>query len=111
MNNWDECLVDSATTHTIIRNKKYFTYLKLTKANVNTISDTTNLIDGSRRANILLPNGTKLQINDALYSSNSRRNLLSFKDIRLNQYHIETTNEGNIEYLCITSVYHARNRY
>jgi transposase InsO family protein len=52
----------------------------------------------------LLPNGTKLQINDALYSSNSRRNLLSFKDIRLNQYHIETTNEGNIEYLCITSV-------
>ena len=111
MNDGDECLVDSATTHTILRNKKYFTHLKLAKANVNTISDTTNLIDGSRRANILLPNGTKLQINDALYSSNSRRNLLSFKDIRLNQYHIETTNEGNIEYLCITSVYHARSRY
>jgi hypothetical protein len=98
------CLVDSVQRIQYFETKNIFTHLKLAKANVNTISGTTNLIDGSGRANILLPNGTKLQINDALYSSNSRRNLLSFKDIRLNQYHIETTNEGNIEYLCITSV-------
>ncbi|KAI5313554.1 hypothetical protein L3X38_042730 [Prunus dulcis] len=51
----------------------------------------------------MLPNGTILSIQDALYSSNSRRNLLSFKDIHLNGYHIETKNEGNVEYLCITS--------
>ncbi|BBG94674.1 transposable element gene [Prunus dulcis] len=62
-----------------------------------------NLIEGSGRAQIMLPNGTILSIPDALYSSNSRRNLLSFKDIRLNGYHVETKKEENMEYLCITS--------
>ena len=54
------------------------------------------LIEGSRRAIIILPNGTKLCIDDALYSSKSRRNLLSY-----NGYHIETNNE---EFLYITSI-------
>ena len=43
----------------------------------------------------MLPKGTKLCIDDALYSSKSSRNLLSFKDIRYNGYHIETNNEGS----------------
>ena len=51
-----------------------------------------------------MPNGTKLNIEDALYSSRSKRNLLSFKDIRRNGYHIETKNENDIEYLYITSI-------
>jgi hypothetical protein len=34
----DLCLVDSCTTHTILRDKKYFQYLILNKASVNTIS-------------------------------------------------------------------------
>ena len=63
----------------------------------------TNLIEGSRRANIMLPNGAKLQINDVLYSSRSSKNLLNFKDIRQNGYHIETSSEGNSEFLYITS--------
>ena len=47
----------------------------------------------------MLPKGTKLCIDDALYSSKSRRNLLNF-----NGYHIETNNEGNEEFLYITSI-------
>ncbi|KAI5321948.1 hypothetical protein L3X38_031020 [Prunus dulcis] len=62
-----------------------------------------DLIEGSGIAQIMFPNGTILSIPDALYSSNSRRNLLSFKDIRLNGYHVETKKEENMEYLCITS--------
>nr|KYP56371.1 hypothetical protein KK1_002609 [Cajanus cajan] len=58
--------------------------------------DTTNIIEGSRRANILLLKETKLYIKNALYFSMSYRNLLSFKDIRLNEFHIETNNEGNV---------------
>jgi hypothetical protein len=34
----DFCLADSCTTHTILRDKKYFQYLILNKASVNTIS-------------------------------------------------------------------------
>ena len=50
------------------------------------------------------PEEQKIHIDDALYSTKSQRNLLSFKDIRRNGYHIETTNEGNTEYLYITNV-------
>ena len=86
----DFCLADSATTHTILKDKKYFQQLSLSKAYVNTISGSSNLIEGFGRANIMLPRETKLYIDDTLYSSKSRRNLLSFKDIRHNGYHIET---------------------
>ena len=104
MNREDFCLVNSATTHTILKDKKYFKILKLCKANINTISGSSNLIEGSGRAIIMLPKGTKLCIDDALYSSKSSRNLLSFKDIRYNGYHIETNNEGSEEFLYITSI-------
>ena len=52
----------------------------------------------------MLPKGTKFCIDDTLYSSKSRRKLLSFKDIHNNGYHIETNNEGSTEYLYITSM-------
>jgi hypothetical protein len=100
----DECLVDSGTTTTILKSKKYFSQLSPAETHVNTISDISNLTEGSRRAYILLPKGTKLIINDALYSSKSRKKLLSFKDIRRNGYHIETMTENNIEYLQITTI-------
>jgi hypothetical protein len=98
------CLADSCTTHTILINKKYFQYLISNKASVNTISSSSNLIEGSRSANIILSKWTKFCIDDALYSSKSRRNLINFKDICLNGYHVETTNEGSDEYLYITSI-------
>jgi len=53
----------------------------------------TDMIKGFKRANILLLNNTKLGINDALYSHESRRNLLNFKDICANSYHIEIIDE------------------
>ena len=58
MNKGDLFLVDYATTHTILQDKRYFLDLTLTNANVSTISGTITLIEGSRRANIMLPNGT-----------------------------------------------------
>ncbi|KAI5317809.1 hypothetical protein L3X38_037516 [Prunus dulcis] len=99
-NEEDICLADSATTHTILRDKKYFDNLHLSKAKVTTILGSANLIDGFGRAQILLPNGTQFTIDNALYSLRSRRNLLSFKDIQMNGYHIETRNDHNVEYLC-----------
>ena len=78
---------------------------------MNTISGSAKLIEGSGRANILLPGGTKIHIYDALYSTKSQRNLLSFKDIRRNRYHIETTNEDNTEYLYITNVVSSKKIY
>ena len=78
----DACLVDCAITHTILHDKKYFSNFTLAQSNVHTILGPINLIKGSGKATIILPKGTKLQIEDALYSNKSSRNLLSFKDIR-----------------------------
>ena len=100
----DACLVDCATTHMILRDKKYFSDFTLAQSNVHTISGSINLIKGYGKATIILPKGTKLQIEDALYSNKSSRNLLNFKDIRRNGYHIETMNHDANEYLLITSI-------
>ena len=104
MTSKDFCLADNATTHTILKDKKYFQSLILCKANVNTISSSSNSIEGSKRAIIMLPKGIKLCIDDVLYSSKSSKNLLNFKDIRYNGYHIEINNEGSEEFLYITSI-------
>ena len=104
MEDFDVCLVDCATTHTILWNKRYFLSLTLTSGNVSTISGTSNLIEGFRRANMMLPNETRFHINDALYSNKSTRNLLSFKDIHRNGYYSETMNDGNKECLYIISI-------
>ena len=73
---------------------------------MSTISGTSNLIKGSERANIM--KGTRFHINDALYSIKSTRNFLSFKDIRRNEYHIETMNDDNKEFLYITSIVYGK---
>ena len=69
MNESDVCLANCATTHTILRDKRYFLDLTLTNDNVSTISGTANIIEGLGKANIMLPNGTRFHINDALYYS------------------------------------------
>ena len=98
------CLADCATTHTILRDKKYFSNFTLAQSNVHTISGPIDLIKGFGKATIILPKGTKFQIEDVLYYNKSSINLLSFKDIRRNGYHIETMNHDENEYLLITSI-------
>ena len=50
----DVCLVDCATTHTILRDRKYFSNLTLVQSNVHTISGPIDLIKGFRRAIIIM---------------------------------------------------------
>ena len=69
MNEGDVCLANYATTHTILQDKRYFLDLTLTNVNVSTISGTANLIEGSGKVNIMLPDETRFHINDTLYSS------------------------------------------
>ena len=101
----DICLADCATTHSILQQKKYFSQLTLAPSNVTTISGPVNLIKGSGRATIILPGGTILHLQDALYSTQSKRKLLSFKDILWNGYHLETMSDETIEFLLITATH------
>ena len=105
------CLVDCATTHPILRDKNYFSNLTLVQSNVHTILGPVDLIKGSGIATIILPNGTKYQIVDVLYYNKSNRNLLSFKDIHRNGFHIKTMNRDGLDYLLITpTTYEKKNK-
>ena len=99
----DVCLLDSASTHTIFRSRHFFSSMTLRKTHVHIISGPIPIIDGFGNATIVLPKGTILHIENAFLSSRSKRNLLSFKDVRRNGYHVETIYEQNKEYIGITS--------
>ena len=66
MSNRNVCLLDSATTHTILKEKKYFSNLVMKMAYINTISGSTKLIEGSGRAILLQSGGTILRIDNAI---------------------------------------------
>ncbi|KAF8082644.1 hypothetical protein N665_0816s0002 [Sinapis alba] len=101
MKDMDILVVDSGSSHTILKDKRFFMNLTLKDANVSTIAGISSLIKGHGQACVILPKGTYLEIDDALYSQDSKRSLLSFKDIRMNGLHIETMGEGNKEFLHI----------
>ena len=61
------------------------------------------MINGSENATIMLSNGIILHIENALLSTKTKRNLLSFKDVRHNRYNLETIIEADINCLYIIS--------
>ena len=98
-----ECLADSGTTHTILRHRQLFLNFTPASSTVTTMSGTSNIVRGRGSAQFLLPNGTIIEVTNALYAPRGNRTLLSFKDIRANGYHAETHDENGKEFLCITS--------
>lgn len=58
----------------------------------------------------MLSNSNVLTIKDALYSPRSRRMLLSFKDIRDNNYYAETSIENKVKFMCIASYEYSQKR-
>src|SRR5581483_1993009 len=95
-------LIDSCTTGTILRDTRYFQTLRKNDENITTVAGSERHIVGTGRATIILPNGTELVIQEALLYSESTRTLISFKDIRANDYHVETNNDNGEERLIMT---------
>ena len=104
------CPADSATMHTVLCERIYFTNFIPKNAPLTTLSGPSNLIEGYGKARIMLSNGKILTIAEALYSPRSERTLLSFKEIRDNSYHAETHVENGVEFLCITSYKYGQKR-
>jgi len=96
------CLVDSGTTNTILREIKYFQTLTKKNGNIMTIAGSNAHIVGTGSATLVLPMGMQIFVKDALLYPDSKRTLLSFKDIRSNSFHVETEIEQGTEYLLIT---------
>ena len=97
-----QCLVDSATTHSILQDVCFFESIKPYNSDVHTISGKSKLIEGYDTAKIVFPNGTRLTMGDAPYSPRSQMILISLKDIRNNKYHLKTETQSDQEYLYVT---------
>ena len=94
-----DCLADSGTTHIILRDQNYFINFTPNVTSMTTISGPSTPIEGFGKAQFALSNGTPITISEALYTHRSCRTLLSFKDIRENEYHVETVPENGVDFL------------
>lgn len=84
------CIVDSGTSHTILRDRAYFRRITPSQRKVTTIMGQHQLEEGYGPATLQLPRGTIIHIESAIFAPKATRNLLSFKDIRKNRLHIQT---------------------
>ena len=97
------CLVDSATTNTILRETKYFQTLQKKTENITMIVGRNGHIVGSGGAMVVLPNNTSIFIEEAFLYPGAVRTLLTFNDIHHSGYHVTTACENGAEYLYITT--------
>ncbi|CAM6093954.1 unnamed protein product [Calypogeia fissa] len=97
----NSCIVDSATSHTILRDRAYFQTITPSKRQVTTIMGRYQLEEGYGPATLILPQGTKIHIKSAIYAPKATWNLLSFRDIRENNLHIHIGIQDSTEVLNI----------
>lgn len=91
-----DAIVDSGTTNTILKDPSLFTNLTNIEIPIHTIGSASTAI-GHGPATVFLPNGTVLQIKNAIFMPDAKRNLLSFIDFKNNGYILCTNfDNGNL---------------
>ena len=63
-----ECLIDYATTHTVLRHRQLFMDFIPCKSSVVTMIGSSYVIEGRGHARFLLPNGTMIDVKDTLFA-------------------------------------------
>ena len=96
-------LLDSATTHTILRSPKYFKFeghrATWHTSDIVTIAGRRNFRYKEGQARVLLPGGIPILCERAMYSPNAPRSLISYRDLRANGIYITTTQVNGEEVL------------
>ena len=90
----DTALVDSATTHSILRHSQYFQFEDCNRAwqtcELTTIARKRNFKFHEGRAQLLLLGGTPLTLAKAMYALAAPHNFISYKDLRAQGIHLTT---------------------
>jgi hypothetical protein len=103
-NHRELALLDSATTHMILRDPLYFSHTGCdTEAwqtsKVFTIAGSRNIKFREGQATIVLSGGTTLTIDNAMLAPSAYRSLISFKDLRVHGIHTSTVMKSGKEAL------------
>ena len=90
----DTALLDSATTHSILRHSEYFQFEHTNSpwqtCELTTIAGKRSLKFKEGRATLLLPSGTSFTLPQAMYAPAASRNLISYRDLRAQDVHLTT---------------------
>lgn len=97
------CIIDSGTSHTILRNRNYFKGITPSHRHITTITGEQRIEEGHGPAVVILPKGTTIEIESAIFAPKATRNLLSFRDIRANGLHIQTGMQDSKEVIHLIS--------
>lgn len=99
----DVALIDSATTHTILRDPRYFTFSeanpKWQTCSLLTIAGNRDFKYREGKASFRLPGGRMIRCDQAMYAPTAPRSLISFKDLRRNGIHLSTSDVQGDEVL------------
>jgi hypothetical protein len=102
----DVALLDSATTHTILRDPKYFVFSGQESeawqtCEMITVAGRRNFVFHEGRATVVLSRGTTLMFPKAMYAPTAQRSLISFRDLRGHGIHLLTALRNGEETLAL----------
>jgi hypothetical protein len=98
----DMVLLDSGSTHTILRDPRYFEFLRHDSETPSwrtceliTIAGKRKMTFREGRARVMLPGGTTFICSNAMFAPDAQRRLISFRDLRAHGIHALTaTRDG-----------------
>jgi hypothetical protein len=102
----DVTLLDSATTHTILRDPKYFDFSGQESeawqtCDMITVAGRRNFVFHEGPTTVVLSRGTTLGFPKAMYAPSAQRSLISFRDLRASSIHLLTTLRNGEETLAL----------
>jgi hypothetical protein len=102
----DVALLDSATTHTILRDPKYFDFSRQESeawqtCDMITVAGKRNFVFREGPATVVLSGGTTLGFPNAMYASSAQQSLISFRDLRASGIHLLTALRNGEETLAL----------
>lgn len=95
------CVIDNGTSHTILRDPRFFSEIIPLNRLITTITGQKRLEEGYGPTTIILPNRTVIRVKSAIYAPTATQNLISFRDVRDNELHIHTSIDADTEVLHI----------
>jgi hypothetical protein len=95
----DRALLDSASTHTILRSLEFFNTVGALgpwlESELLTIAGSRNFRFREGRATVILPGGFPLKCEMAMFAPDAPRSLISYRDLRNNGIHLSTSMESD----------------
>lgn len=100
----NDALIDSATTHTILRDRRFFIKKSSTwqTKNMMTMAGANAFCFQEGTVMVKLPAGSIIKCKHGMFAPSTPRSLITYRDVRINGYHLSTVTLNRKEVLVLT---------